>query len=157
MAEILLITPQEITDTTILGGNVDVDKYKFCILDTQVRVIEPLLGTLLYKYILTNRATLTGEYLTLFNDYVKPILKFSTVANYLEIASFMVDNGGIFKHTAENKDIPSMQEVTALVQKYNSLCDMYILRFDKWNGKNNIPEYGRCQNPKISTKIGWRL
>ena len=45
MAELLFITPQEITQTSIIGGNVDTDKYQMCILETQVRVIEPLLGS----------------------------------------------------------------------------------------------------------------
>jgi len=163
MAEILLIAPPDITDKSILGGNVDVDKYRFCILDTQVRVLEPLLGSTLYQYILTNKDTLTGLYLELFNDFIKPILRFGTIANYLSIASYMVDNGGIYKHTADNKEIVSVNEVTGLVQKYNSLADMYIIRFHKWICENHIPEYASSSdnivNPdkNLRTKLGWKL
>jgi hypothetical protein len=39
MAELLFITPQEITETTIVGGNVDFDKYVPCILETQLKTI----------------------------------------------------------------------------------------------------------------------
>ena len=54
MAEFLFIQPTEITSTTIMGGNVDIDKYLFCIADTQISVIEPLLGTELYDKILAD-------------------------------------------------------------------------------------------------------
>ena len=57
MAEFLFVTPQEIAKTTILGGNVDIDKYVFCIANTQITIIEALLGTELYNYILTNAQT----------------------------------------------------------------------------------------------------
>jgi len=164
MAEILLITPQEMTDTTILGGNVDLDKYRFCIFDTQLRVIEKLLGSELYEKIVADfeADNLSGLYLELFSDYVKPILKFSAVANYLEIASYMVDNGGIFKHSPEAKEIPSVSEITGLTQKYNSLADMFIIRMNKWLCNNHIIEYKHYQDKvnadrNLRTKIGWKL
>lgn len=162
MAEILLISPNTITETTILGGNVDFDKYTFCILDTQVSVLEPLLGSELYNYILNNKNTLSGLYLELYNDYLKPILKFSTLAKYIEIAPYMVSNGGIFKHAPENKEIASIQEVEGLSQKYKGLADMYIGRFNIWIGKNTIAEYNynnEIVNPSsnINTFNGWRI
>lgn len=164
MAEILLITPTEITETTILGGNVDTDKYTFCILDAQLRVIEPMLGTELYEKIKTDleNNTLAGLYLELYNDYIKPITKFSTIANYLDIASYMVDNGGVFKHAPESKEIVSVSEVSSLVQKYNGMADMFIIRFQKWICKNYLIEYKSCQDKvnadkDIKTTFGWKF
>jgi hypothetical protein len=164
MAELLLIDPNTMTDTTILGGNVDFDKYRFCVLDSQVRVLEPLLGTELYQKILTDYEAeeLTGLYLEMFNDYIKPILKFTSVANYIEIASYSVDNGGIFKHAPENKEVVPQSEVSTLIQKYNGLCDMYVMRFEKFIQKNTIPEYKNVQDkvnamPNLRTVMGWKL
>jgi hypothetical protein len=164
MAELLLIDPNKLTETTILGGNVDFDKYRFCVLDTQIRVIEPLLGTELYEKIKTDyqAETLTGLYLELFNDYLTPILKFGSVATYLSIASYMVDNGGIFKHAPENKEIVSVSEVSGLVQTYNSHCDLHIIRFEKWIRQNLLPEYKTHQDKvnaskDLRTKFGWKL
>ena len=119
MAEFLFQTPQEITATTIMGGNVDPDKYLFNIANVQLTIIEPLLGTLLYDKIYTEAEadTLSGDYLTLYNDYVKPIVKNSAVADYLTIASYMVTNGGIFKHTGENIEVVDKQEAQFLAQK----------------------------------------
>lgn len=163
MAEILLINPNEITETTILGGNVDFDKYRFCIFDTQIKTIEPLLGSELYEYIKTNKDTLSGLYLELYNGYVKPILKFSSLATYIDIAPYMVDNGGVFKHQAESKEIVSTQEVNGLSQKYNGLADMYIIRFNKWICDNHIDEYHYSTdqnvnpNKNLRTTTGWHI
>jgi hypothetical protein len=54
MAELLFITPQEMTASTILSGNIDVDKMTPCIANVQLTVIEPLLGTLLYDKIIAD-------------------------------------------------------------------------------------------------------
>lgn len=164
MAEILFITKTEMTNTTILGGNVDFDKYSFCVLDTQLRVLEPLLGTELYEKIKTDldAETLSGLYLEMFNDYVKPITKFASVANYLEIASYMVDNGGIYKHVADNKQVVEKNEVMSLVQKYNGMTDMFIIRFQKWICNNHLIEYKMYQDKvnadkDIKTIFGWKF
>ena len=166
MAEVLFITPTEMTDTTILSGNVDVDNYLYCILDYQIRVVEPILGTLLYEKIKTDleASTLSGLYLELYTNYIKPITKFGSVASYIETASYMVANGGIFKHAPENKEVVDVSEVSRLAQKYNSTADTYIIRLKKWfcdNG-SSITEYTTDQDgvtPKknIRTIAGWKL
>lgn len=164
MAEFLFQTPQEITSTTIMGGNVDVDKYIFCIADVQLTVIEPLLGTELYNKIYNDAEAgdLSGDYLTLYDDYVKPIVKNSAVAQYITIASYMVQNGGIYKHTGENIEVVSKDEVQMLAQKYNGLAQAFIQRFYKWICKNPIAEYKVCQdevgaNKNMKLTAGWKL
>lgn len=164
MAEFLFQTPQEITATTIMGGNVDVDKYIFCVADVQLTVIEPLLGSELYEKIYTDAEAddLTGDYLILYNKFIKPIVKNTAVANYISIASYMVTNGGVFKHTGDNIEVVDKQEVQFLAQKYNAYAQLHIQRFYKWICKNPITEYKTCQdevNAKKNMKVtaGWKL
>jgi len=164
MAEYLFITPQELASTTILGGNVDTDKFLFCIANVQLTVIEPLLGTELYDKILTEAEadTLAGLYLELYDDFVKPITKQKSLAEYLEIASYIVDNGGIYKHTGENIEVVDKQEVLYLSNKYNALAQMYIQRFSKWICNNTIPEYKTYQDEvsarrNMKVTAGWKL
>jgi hypothetical protein len=164
MAEFLFITPQEMASTTILGGNVDIDKYLFCIANVQLTIIEPLLGTELYDKILTDAENdeLTGLYETMYNDYVKPITKNKAIAEYIEIGQYMVDNGGIYKHTGENIEVVSKDEVMFLSNKYNAYAQMLILRFNKWICKNTIPEFKTYQddvnaNRNIKVTAGWKL
>jgi len=105
--ELLFITPAEMTSSTILSGNTDTDKFLFCIANVQLTVVEPLLGTLLYDKLVTDitNNTLSGLYLTLYTDLIKPLVKNESCAQYIEISSYMLDNGGLYKHTGENMEI----------------------------------------------------
>lgn len=164
MAEFIFITPQEMAQTTLLGGNVDIDKYIFCIANVQLTVIEPLLGTELYEKIKTDAENddLTGLYLELYDKFVKPITKNEATAQYIEIASYMLTNGGLFKHTGENIEVVDKQEAQFLAQKYSAMAQMYVQRFNKWICKNTITEYKTYQDEVNAIKdvkltAGWKL
>jgi len=164
MAEILFISPQELSNTTILSGNVDIDKYTFCIANVQVTTIEPLLGSELYEKIITDLEadTLADLYLELFEKYIKPITKHYSVGQYIEIASYILDNGGLYKHTGENIEVVDKQEAQFLSNKYNAMAQMYVQRFEKWICKNTIPEYKTIQDDVNAMKdvkltAGWKL
>ena len=94
MADFLFISPTEIKQTTVVGGNVDDDRFVFIISDVQNTVILPLLGQQLYDVILAGATAnnLTGLYLELYTKYVQPITKFQTVANFVLISNYMVAN-----------------------------------------------------------------
>lgn len=155
MAETLFISPEEITATTVMGGNIDPDRYVMNIAFVQVTVIEPLLGTDLYDKITSDyeNDSLTGDYLKLFNDYVKPITKNQAVGEYIEVSSFLVENGGTFKHSAENREQPTRAEIEILAGKYKGMAQMYIGRFNKWICKNSLTEYKRYQDEVNAQKV----
>ena len=164
MAELLFVTPQEMTSSTILSGNTDTDKYLFCILNTQLTTIEPLLGSELYDKIISDieAETLTGLYLELYADFIKPITKNEALAQYIEIASYMVDNAGIYKRSGENVEVVDKDEVQYLSGKYKSLAQMYVTRFEKWICKNPLIEYKTIQDEvnalkNINLNVGWKL
>lgn len=162
--EYLVINPTDISKTTILGGNVDVDKYRYCIYNVQLLVLEPLLGTELYNKVLADAEanTLAGLYLDLYTKFVKPIVKNEALAEYLEVASYLVTNGGVYKHTAENSEIVDKNEVQFLAGKYHSIGQALIQRFEKWICHNTIVEYKTWQDEvnaseTIKTTGGWYL
>jgi len=164
MAELLFVTPQEMTSSTILSGNTDTDKYLFCILNTQLTTIEPLLGSELYDKIISDieAETLTGLYLELYTDFIKPITKNEALAQYIEIASYMVDNAGIYKRSGENVEVVDKDEVQYLSGKYKALAQMYVTRFEKWICKNPLLEYKTIQDEvnalkNINLNVGWKL
>lgn len=148
MAETLFITPDEIISTTIMGGNVDPDRYVMNIAFVQVTVIEPMLGTELYDKIIEDfeNDELEGDYLTLFNNFVKPITKNQAVGEYIEVSSFLVENGGTFKHSADNREQPTRKEIDLLAGKYKGMAEMYVSRFEKWICNNSISEYKHYQD-----------
>lgn len=145
--------------SSILDGNIDVDKYRFCIEQVQLSTIEPLLTTTLYNKIVEDyeNEDLTGVYLIIYNDYVLPILKHEAVAQYIEICSYMVANGGLFKHTADNKEVVNNQEARTLAGKYSNIAQSYVIRWNKFICKTEVSEYERCNKITTNLSAGWKL
>jgi hypothetical protein len=84
------------------------------------------------------------------------------MAEYIEIGQYMVDNGGIYKHTADNAEIVTKDEVLFLSNKYNAFAQGLIIRFNKWICNNSIPEFKTYQdevnaNLNIKVTAGWKL
>ena len=155
MAEILLfVTPQEITEGTILDGNTDTDKYTFCIEDVQDDKIQTLLGTELYDKIIADieADTLVGDYLELYKKFVQPITKFESVAEYISISPYEVRNAGTIKLTPSGSEVVDSKEVDKLSLKYSAKAQNYIGKFEKWIGLHSIPEYKTSQDEVDASK-----
>lgn len=162
MATLLFITPQEITETTIIGGNVDFDKYTEHISNVMKTVIEPLVGSELYDYIYDGvlNNTLTGDYLILYEKFIKPITKNEACAEYITMSGFMIKNGGAFKHQPDDAEIMSKDEKAEVSDIYSSKADVDVQRFLKWICLNPLPEYKTSQDEvnaskDITLRSGW--
>lgn len=155
-----LITSSEIATNTPMGGNVDPDKYTSLITDVQVLVLEPILGTKLYDKILTDfeADNLVGDYLEMFTDYIKPVMWHSVFAEYVKFGSIWVNNGGLYKHIADDADNASQDEIDSLAKSYQSKADAYISRLERYLCDKNISEYDNSQdeNYDIEPKSGLR-
>ena len=164
-----LITSQEIKLNTPLGGNVDPDKYLNFIEDTQIMVLEPILGTKLFDKIITDfeADTLAGLYLQMFDDYIKPVMWHSVFAEYVKVGTLTVGNGGIYRHISDDAQLASEQEINMVVKSYQSKADTYIGRLQRFlcDQDSNIPEYTSNQDEnydidpkyKVQTISGWYL
>ena len=80
----------------------------------------------------------------MYNKYIKPITKNQALAEYIKISAYMITNGGAFKHTADNAENMSDEEIMRLADTYSGIADSYIRRFMKWICKHDIPEYKTC-------------
>ena len=163
MAELLFISPQELVEGTIIGGNVDVDRYKSVVLETQLRVIEPLLGSLLYDKIIADLEanSITGLYKTLFEDYVKPITKNESCASFISISPYTLKNGGLYKNAPRDVEVVNQKEVESLAITYSSTAQQFVNRFNKWIKLNPLTEYQTHQDDvdaiSINVNNGWRF
>lgn len=166
MAELLFIQPSDMVETSLMGGNIDYDKFTFQILQVQLTVIEPLLGTELYDKIIADitAATLTGIYLTIFDEFVKPITRNEAIGEYIEIGSFTFDNGGLFRNLPADAEPLSKEEVETLAQKYRAVAQVFVQRFNKFICKNlsSVPEYKTFQDEVnadrgVNLTGGWYL
>lgn len=150
MAETILIPLSEIVKNTPLSGGLDVDKYVYTVKDVQVSILEPALGTALYDKMKTDYAnpnTYTGDYKTLYEEYIVPILRHSVAAEYISIAGYIVDNNGIYRKVADNTELVSRSDSDDLSDKQRAKADIYIARMIRFleSDEVSIDEYDNEQ------------
>lgn len=166
MATALFITPKDLKQNSLIDGNVDVDKFIQFIKIAQQIHVQNYLGTALYDKISQDilDGNLTGDYLTLVRDYIKDMLIHFAMVDYLPFAAYQVSNGGVFKHTSENSESVSKEEVDTLIEKHRTFAQFYTRRFiDHMNFYSNLyPEYNASTNDDMypdrdATFTGWVL
>ena len=145
MATALFISRTDLVKNSIIDGNVDTDKFIQYLRISQEIHIRNYLGSKLNDKISEDivNGTLSGDYLTLVNDYIQPMLIHYAMVDYLPFAAYQVKNGGIFKHSSENSETASKEEVDYLVSKERDFAEYYTRRFVDYICFNSskFPEY----------------
>ena len=146
MAEALLITRKDVVKFTAMNGNVDTDKFIQYIKIAQDVHVQNYLGTDLLESIQAKiiAGTLTGDYLSLVTDYVKPLLCHWAMVEYLPFAAYTIANKGVYKHSSENAENVSKEEVDFLIEKERTTAQYYTDRFIDYmsfNASTKFPEY----------------
>ena len=145
MAEALLIQPIDLKRFTFVDGNLDVDKILQFVKISQDIHIQSYLGTDLLNKLKTDitNNTLSGVYLSLLEDYVKPMVIHWSMVEYLPFAAYNVTNKGMYKSTSENAETVEKNEVDFLIQKSRSLAENYSQRFVDYMvyNQSSFPEY----------------
>ena len=166
MATALFIKREDLVRSTALGGNVDTDKFIQWIKVAQEIHIQNYLGTDLYNKISSDiiASTLTGNYLSLVNTYIQPMLIHFAMMEYLPFAAYTIANGGVFKHNSENSTSVEKGEVDFLVEKERKIAEYYTQRFVDYMSFNQdlFPEYNSNTNNDIYPdkdiqRSGWVL
>lgn len=153
MATALFISRTDLVRNTILDGNVDTDKFIHFIKIAQEIHVRNYLGTDLYNKISADivAGTLSGNYLTLVETYVQPMLIHFAMVDYLPFAAYQVKNAGVYKHTSENATSVDKSEVDYLVAKEREFANYYTRRFVDYMSFNQslYPEYRSNSNDDI--------
>ena len=166
MATALFIKRQDLVRNSILDGNVDTDKFIQYIKIAQEIHVRNYLGTDLYNRISNDilNNTLNGDYLELVNSYIQPMLIHYAMVDYLPFAAYQVKNGGVFKHSSENAETATKEEVDFLINKERDIAEYYTRRFIDYMSFNqeSFPEYYTNSNDDIhpdtnATFNGWVL
>jgi hypothetical protein len=166
MAQALLITDTDLKKFTATNGNVDVDKFVQFIKIAQDIHIQNYLGTKLLEKIEADiiAGTLAGNYLSLVNTYVKPMLIHWAMVEYLPFAAYTIANKGVYKHSSENSENVDKNEVDYLTEKERSIAQHYTERFINYMCFNNnlFPEYNTNSNDdmypdRMNNYTGWYI
>lgn len=150
MAEALLISRTDLVKYTAVNGNVDTDKFIQFVKIAQDVHIQGILGTDLLNKIKADiiANTLTGNYLSLLTDYIKPMLIHWSMVEYLPFSAYTIANKGIYKHGSENADTVDKNEVDFLIEKQRQIAQHYTQRFVDYMMFNTdkFPEYNSNSN-----------
>jgi hypothetical protein len=141
----LFITVVELKRKSIFDGNIDADKLVQFIEVAQDTNIQTYLGTKLYDKLQNDilNDSLGGNYLTLVNTYIKPMLIWYTQATYIPYAAYQISNGGVFKHDSENSTSVDASEIRTLTEHATETAEFYTQRFvDYMNFNSSLyPEF----------------
>lgn len=150
MATPLLITRDDLVRFTAVNGNVDTDKFIQFVKIAQDIHIQTYLGTKLLEKIQSDIVanTLTGNYETLVDTYVKPMLIHWSLVEYLPFAAYTIANKGVYKHSSENSENVEKNEVDFLLEKERQIAQHYSERFISYMSFNQdlFPEYNQNVN-----------
>jgi hypothetical protein len=166
MATALFVSRDEIVKFTALNGNIDTDNFLQWVKVAQDIHIQSYLGTKLFKKINDDlvAGTLSGNYLSLTNVYIKPMLIHWSMVEYLPFAAYTISNKGVYKHNSETSDTVNKEEIDFLVEKERSIAENYSRRFIDYMSFNQslYPEYNTNSNADVypskeSDFNGWVL
>ena len=154
MAKIVLLTnADKVKLLTSLSGTIDSEKLTQWIKVAQDIEIQNILGSKLMDKVLADvsASSLTGDYLTMVDDYVVPVLCFYAAMNYVEKCVFDVSNGGIQIRRGESSESASLGEVKYLSQRYRDDAEHYAQRLKDWlcANSNKVPEYNQNVNGDV--------
>jgi hypothetical protein len=166
MSKALFVDRKTIVKKSPLNGSVDPDKLMQYIELAQDIHIQTQLGTDLYEKLQADiiDGTLAGNYETLVNTHIKPMLIHYSVMEYLHYAAYEVSNGGVFRHTPENAQLADKTEIDFLISKEKRTAEFYTERFNEYmrNNQRLFPEYltnsnGDMYPSRKTDPTGWVL
>jgi hypothetical protein len=166
MAKALFISSKDIVKYTNMNGSVDPDTYVQFIYQAQQVHIQNYLGTRLYDRINNDivAGTLTAPYAALLEDYIKFMVVWYSMVEFLPYASIKINEKGMFKHTSENATNVDKTEIDFLIEKARDTAQSYTNRFIDHMTFNQVlfPEYNLNSNgdvypDKDANFVGWIL
>ena len=156
MAEILLITPQDLYNATPLTEQVDQTLIKGATVLAQDKYAEVYLGTDLLNKIKADvqAGSVSGGYEILLYDYLQKALVWWTMMELIPSLVVKVDNGGLTIRNGEDFTTASQSEFKAIKDNAMNNAQMYTERMVNWLCYNSasVPEYNTNSNNDISPK-----
>lgn len=154
----LFITDKDLKRYSVLDGNLDSSKFMAYIEIAQDIHVQSYLGTDLYEkimdLILTNTLddVANDKYKTLLVDYIKPMHIQWSLVQYFPFVAYTIANGGVYKHSSENSETVSKEEVDYLQEQARTTANYYTERLNRYlcDKSNDYPEYNTNTGSDIS-------
>jgi hypothetical protein len=121
----------------------------------------------LYRRILTDvkNDVLAGNYLTLVNDYIQPMLIHYAMSDFMLFHGYEISNAGILRNAPEGTSLPAKEELDSLVKRQRDIAETYRTKavdylsyypqlFPEYNADQ---ESGMYPDSNPSNYVGWNL
>lgn len=154
---ILLLRANDIPELTSFSGNIDADRLKPFIYIAQSNDIKRVLGVELYNKILEDfkNDALTGDYLTIYNNYVIDMLVYYSCSAYMAFGGYKISNSGVYKTAADGGTAIDYKETEVLIARYKQLAASVEQNFYKYISTINLPEYAISTDKGDNKIIPW--
>ena len=159
MAVQYLISTENLKKKGLIHQNTDVKLLRVAIQRTQDRVIQPALGSPLYRELLDRVAgntAWTATYRTLMDDYVTPALVASVDAKIVKLGTQKITNKGTGTHTDENFTNSPYTELSMFQDELDGDAGFYLERligFLRDDAGSDYPEYTEAITRILSSVI----
>lgn len=139
------ISIEELKQNNVINANVDSEYIEPALREAQDIFLREIIGDTLYNTIENkiNGNTLTGKYLTLVNQYIKPYLENRMLASLVVPISMKIRNAGVIQQFDQGFNSSNVKDVAYLADYYNGRVEFYENRMTEYLKKNinDIPEY----------------
>lgn len=159
MATALLISVNTIKQLTPIKGAVDSDYLIEHIKIAQDTGLRDIIGDDLLDKISAdiNAGTLENPYLSLVQNQIKYYLAYATASDYILIAGYSVDNGGVSRYSPSNGSEMSTDEISILASNLSHKSNFYGKRLITFLKDNQTLFTEYTPSTTTSTFNGWQL
>lgn len=155
---VLLINRDDVMRITAISGNIDNDKLLPHVKTAQDIQLQPLLGTDLFDKCkeLVSTGTLNDagneDYATLVNVHIAPVLVYYSMIDYLPFQLYQIENGGIYRHQADEAIVADKVEMDSLVGRFTNKAFFYAERLRSYlcNNSDDFAELSTNSDGDIS-------
>ena len=153
----LIITIDDISRLSGFDGNIDNDSINPFIFMAQNSEIKRILGVNLYNKILSDyeNATLAGDYLAIYNDYIATILAYFTCSFYLQLGVAKVSQNGVYLVTPEKTEQLTDEQREKKADKYEKLATGLEIKLLEVLDLLNLPERPSPDSTKAKSNFNW--
>ena len=165
MERAIFINKEDFYAFTSANGNLDADKFLQFVWSAQDIHIQNYLGTDLYDRLTQDQLndSLSGDYLTLRDKYISPLLINLGMATFLPFASIRITNGGVFTHNPEGATSIDSASLGVLIGQYERFADNYAKKLVRYlcDKSHKFPEYtsntDNDVNPQRPNPTNWLI
>ena len=150
-AEVLFVNTDYLKRITNLNGSVEDSVIVPAIILAQDKYIQQYLGTDLLNHLKTNISSLSGNYETLMDSYVRKTTAWWTMCELIPSLYVKLDNGGMVIRVSDNTQAITEEDLHREVERARQNAQFYTERLVSYlcNNSSLFPQYSSNVSPDM--------